>query len=78
MCMPKPPSIPAPPPPVDPKSVAAPSLADEGTAKAVGEARKRLRAAAALASGRGSTILTGPQGLSGGAAGSAKKMVLGE
>lgn len=78
MCVPQAPKVQAPPPPVEPKSVAAPSLADEGTAKAVGEARRRLRAASTLASGRGSTILTGPQGLSGGAAGSAKKMVLGE
>lgn len=59
------PKIPAPPPPVEAKSVVAPSMADDASAKAVGDARKKARNAAALSQGRSSTILTGAQGLSG-------------
>ena len=65
-----PPKIPAPPPVVMPTTPAAPDAENSGAA--VSDARRKTRAAAALAQGRGSTILTGAQGLTG-AADTAKK-----
>jgi hypothetical protein len=69
----KPPSI-TPPAPVEAKTPTAPDEYNSG--QAVADARRKTRAAAALAEGRGSTILTGAQGLGSGAS-TAKKQTLG-
>lgn len=68
------PKIPPPPAPIIPTTPVNPDTENSGAA--VANARQKVRAAAALAQGRGSTILTSAQGLNSGA-NTAKKSLLG-